>query len=396
MPLFLRIADELYLKRLIVGGFDGVYEIAKDFRNEGLSRFHNPEFTMLELYVAYKDYGWMMNLVETLFEHVATALHGTPDVRVGEHTISFAKGWRRIPMFEAIQEHTGHDLYQKDRDEVAAAARSLGIEVDDTMGTGKLIDEIFGAHVEPKLIQPTFITDYPVELSPLAKRHRDKPGLVERFEGIVNGKEICNAFSELNDPLDQRARFEEQARLADAGDDEATRAVDEDYLRALEYGMPPTAGLGVGIDRLAMLMTNQDSIRDVILFPLLAEERFYDVVYRHLTEAFGICRRGVRQDLPSGINVGFSFEVYLGEQRVLIEYVDTSRPNWSAVTSVAKTRLTMDRLVEDAHFAIVMSENAPAATRATIENEGIAVFTVGSTSKETKQNLETALGRVRE
>ncbi len=272
MPLFLRIADELYLKRLIVGGFDGVYEIAKDFRNEGLSRFHNPEFTMLELYVAYKDYGWMMDLVEEMIAGVATALHGKPEVQAGETTISFARPFKRIPLFEAIAERTGHDLYQKDRDEVAAAAKSLGIEVDDSMGTGKLIDEIFGEHVEPHLIQPTFITDYPVELSPLAKRHRDKPGLTERFELICNGKELCNAFSEFNDPLDQRARFEEQARLAQAGDDEAVRQIDEDYLRALEYGMPPTAGLGVGIDRLAMLMTGQDSIRDVILFPLMRPE----------------------------------------------------------------------------------------------------------------------------
>ena len=272
MPLFLRIADELYLKRLIVGGFDGVYEIAKDFRNEGLSRFHNPEFTMLELYVAYKDYAWMMDLVEEMIEHAATALHGSPEVEVGDHTISFAGPWKRIPLFEAIEEKTGHDLYQKDRDEVAAVAEELGLEIDDSMGTGKLIDEIFGEFVEPHLIQPTFITDYPVELSPLAKRHREKDGLVERFEVICNGKEICNAFSELNDPLDQRARFEEQVRLASAGDEEATRAIDEDYLRALEYGMPPTAGLGVGIDRLAMILTNQDSIRDVILFPLLRPE----------------------------------------------------------------------------------------------------------------------------
>ena len=276
MPLFLRIADELYLKRLIVGGFEGVYEIAKDFRNEGLSRFHNPEFTMLELYVAYKDYRWMMDLVEELFGHVATALHGAPEIEVGgpegPRTISFAKGWRRVPLLDAIEEKTGYDLYRKDRAEVAAAAEALGLDIDDAMGTGKLIDEIFGAFVEPDLIQPTFVTDYPVELSPLAKRHREKPGLTERFEVIVGGKEICNAFSELNDPLDQRARFEEQARLASAGDDEATRQIDEDYLRALEYGMPPTAGLGVGIDRLAMLMTGQDSIRDVILFPLMRPE----------------------------------------------------------------------------------------------------------------------------
>lgn len=271
MQLFLRIADELYLKRLIVGGFDGVYEIAKDFRNEGLSRFHNPEFTMLELYVAYKDYQWMMDLVEEMIEHVATTLHGTPEVQVGAHTISFRRPWKRIPLLEAVKERTGHDLYGKSRDELADAARALGLTVDDSMGSGKIIDEIFGEFVEPHLIQPTFITDYPVELSPLAKRHRDKPGLVERFEAICNGKEICNAFSELNDPEDQRARFEEQARLRAAGDDEAMQ-LDEDFLRALEYGMPPTAGVGIGIDRLAMIMTNQESIRDVILFPLLRPE----------------------------------------------------------------------------------------------------------------------------
>lgn len=277
MPLFLRIADELYLKRLIVGGFDGVYEIAKDFRNEGLSRFHNPEFTMLELYVAYKDYAWMMELVEEMVERACMALHGTTDISITapdgtEHTVSFARPWPRLPIFEAIHERTGHDLYRKSREEVAEAARALGIEVDVSMGTGKLIDEIFGEHVEPHLIQPTFITDYPVELSPLAKRHREKEGLVERFEVIAGGKEICNAFSELNDPLDQRARFEDQQRLAKAGDEEAVNQIDEDYLRALEYGMPPTAGLGVGIDRLTMLLTGQTSIRDVIAFPLMRPE----------------------------------------------------------------------------------------------------------------------------
>lgn len=273
MRLYLRIADELYLKRLIVGGFDGVYEISKDFRNEGLSRFHNPEFTMLELYVAYKDYVWMMDLVEEMIEHVAVTLHGTPEVKVGGRAISFARPWKRLPLFEAIREQTGHDLRGRPREELAAAARALGLEVEPAMGAGKLIDEIFGAFVEPHLIAPTFITDYPVELSPLAKRHRAEAGLVERFEVICNGKEICNAFSELNDPIDQRARFEEQVRLARAGDEEAVNTVDEDYLRALEYGMPPTAGLGVGIDRLAMIMTDQESIRDVILFPLLRPEQ---------------------------------------------------------------------------------------------------------------------------
>ena len=221
MELYLRIADELYLKRLIVGGFEGVYEISKDFRNEGLSRFHNPEFTMMELYVAYKDYRWMMELVEEMVETVALALHGTTEVQVGEHTISFKRPWKRLPLLDAVKERTGHDLYGKTRDELAAAAKALDVDVDDTMGSGKIIDEIFGTFVEPHLIQPTFIVDYPVELSPLAKRHREKAGLVERFEAICNGKEICNAFTELNDPLDQRERFLEQARLRAQGDEEA-------------------------------------------------------------------------------------------------------------------------------------------------------------------------------
>ena len=272
MELFLRIADELYLKRLLVGGYDGVYEIGKDFRNEGLSRFHNPEFTMMELYVAYRDYAWMMDLVETMFEYLTEALHGTTTVTWGEHEISFEGPFERVPLFEIIEEKTGHDLYGKSRSELARIAEELDLEVEDSMGKGKLIDEIFSTYVEPELIQPTFVTDYPVELSPLAKRHREKEGLVERFELIVAGNELCNAFSELNDPDDQRARFEEQARLRAAGDEEAS-PIDEDYLRALEYGMPPAAGLGVGIDRLAMLMTNQESIRDVILFPLMRPER---------------------------------------------------------------------------------------------------------------------------
>ncbi len=271
LQLFLRIADELYLKRLIVGGFDGVYEIAKDFRNEGLSRFHNPEFTMLELYVAYKDYVWMMDLVEEMIEHVVVALHGTATIDVQGRDISFARPWPRKPMFEAIAERIGHDLYGAGRDTLADVATSLGLAVNASMGSGKIIDDIFGTFVEPYLIQPTFVTDYPVELSPLAKRHRRKPGLVERFEAICNGKELCNAFSELNDPEDQRRRFEDQVRLRAKGDLEAMQ-IDEDYLRALEYGMPPTAGLGVGVDRLAMLLTNQASIRDVILFPLLRPE----------------------------------------------------------------------------------------------------------------------------
>ena len=226
---------------------------------------------MLELYVAYKDYDWMMDLVEEMVEYVATAIHGKPEAQVGDNVISFKRPWKRIPMFEAIEEKTGHNLYKKTRDELADIAKSLNLEVDSSMGSGKIIDEIFGEFVEPTLIQPTFITDYPIELSPLAKKHRTKEGLVERFEAICNGKEICNAFSELNDPIDQRERFEAQGELRDKGDDEAM-TIDEDYLRSLEYGMPPTAGLGVGIDRLSMIMTGQESIRDVILFPLLRPE----------------------------------------------------------------------------------------------------------------------------
>ncbi|MBT8400818.1 MAG: lysine--tRNA ligase [Rhodothermia bacterium] len=271
MKLFLRIADELYLKRLLVGGYSGVYEISKDFRNEGLSRFHNPEFTMMELYVAYRDYRWMMDLVEEMIEYIAIELHGEPEVNVGDHTISFARPWKRIALFDAIEEKTGRNLRGLSRSELASAATDLGIDVVNEMGAGKIIDEVFGEFVEPGIIQPTFITDYPVELSPLAKRHRSEEGLVERFEAICNGKEICNAFSELNDPVDQRRRFEEQVSLRDAGDEEAMQ-IDEDYLRAMEYGMPPAAGLGVGVDRLAMIMTGQDSIRDVILFPLLRPE----------------------------------------------------------------------------------------------------------------------------
>lgn len=266
MDLYLRIANELYLKRLIVGGYDGVYEFSKDFRNEGLSRFHNPEFTQVELYVAYKDYNWMMDFVEALVEHVAKELHGSTKVNVGDHEIDFKRPWPRIPMFEAIEKETGKDLYGKELSELKAIAKELHVDLEDGAGKGKIIDEIFGEFVEPKLIQPTFITDYPIEMSPLAKKHREKEGLVERFECICNGKEIANAFSELNDPVDQRERFEEQAKLRSEGDEEAM-TIDEDFVRALEYGMPPTAGLGIGIDRLAMIMTDSDSIRDVLFFP---------------------------------------------------------------------------------------------------------------------------------
>ena len=271
MTLYLRIANELYLKRLIVGGFDGVFEFSKDFRNEGMSRFHNPEFTQVELYVAYKDYNWMMNLVEAMVEKVAMDLHGTTKVQVGEHEINFQRPWKRFTMFEAIDHFTGVDISEMDEAQLRSTAKELKVNIDETMGKGKLIDEIFGEHCEAKLIQPTFITDYPVEMSPLAKKHRTKEGLVERFEAVCNGKEICNAFSELNDPIDQRQRFEEQLDLGKRGDDEAM-VLDEDFLRALEYGMPPTAGLGVGIDRLSMIMTNSNSIQDVLFFPQMKPE----------------------------------------------------------------------------------------------------------------------------
>ena len=271
MPLYLRIANELYLKRLIVGGFDGVYEFSKDFRNEGMSRFHNPEFTQVELYVAYKDYNWMMDLVEEMVEKIALDLHGTTEVEVGDNTINFQRPWKRYTMYEAIEHFTGIDISEMDEETMAMTAKKLGVSVDASMARGKLIDEIFGEKCEGQLIQPTFITDYPVEMSPLAKKHRDKAGLVERFEAICNGKEICNAFSELNDPIDQRERFEEQLKLAKRGDEEAM-VLDEDFLRSIEYGMPPTAGLGIGIDRLSMIMTNSNSIQDVLFFPQMKAE----------------------------------------------------------------------------------------------------------------------------
>ena len=272
MDLYLRIANELYLKRLVVGGFDGVYEFSKDFRNEGMSRFHNPEFTQMELYVAYKDYNWMMCLVEEMVEKIAVDLHEKTDLKVGEHTISFKKPWKRLTMYEAIEEHTGIDISQMNESELKETAKKLGITIDKSMGRGKLIDEIFGEKCEKNIIQPTFITDYPVEMSPLAKKHRTTEGLVERFEAICNGKELCNAFSELNDPIDQRERFKEQLELAKKGDEEAM-VLDEDFLRAIEYGMPPTAGLGIGIDRLAMIMTNSASIQDVLFFPQMKQEK---------------------------------------------------------------------------------------------------------------------------
>lgn len=272
IPLYLRIANELYLKRLIVGGFEGVYEFAKDFRNEGMDRTHNPEFTVMEIYVAYKDYFWMMDFTEKMLERVALALHGTTRVKVGEHVIDFKPPFPRITMYDIIKQYTGLDIAGKSEDEIRAACQQMGIPVDATMGKGKLIDAIFGEKCEPHLIQPTFIIDYPVEMSPLCKKHRKNPELTERFELIVNGKELCNAYSELNDPIDQLERFQEQLALLQKGDDEAM-FIDYDFVRALEYGMPPTSGMGIGIDRLTMIMTNQPSIQDVLFFPQMKPEK---------------------------------------------------------------------------------------------------------------------------
>ena len=272
IPLYLRIANELYLKRLIVGGFEGVYEFAKDFRNEGMDRTHNPEFTVMEIYVAYKDYKWMMEFTEEMVERVALALHGTTQVQLGEQMIDYKRPYPRVTMCEAIKTHTGYDITGKTEEELRNICDKLGIETDPSMGKGKLIDEIFGEKCEHHYIQPTFIIDYPVEMSPLTKKHRSEPGLTERFELMVNGKELANAYSELNDPIDQRERFEDQLRLSEKGDDEAM-FIDQDFLRALEFGMPPTSGMGIGIDRLTMFMTNNLSIQDVLFFPQMKPEK---------------------------------------------------------------------------------------------------------------------------
>lgn len=273
IPLYMRIANELYLKRLIVGGFDGVYEFSKNFRNEGMDRTHNPEFTAMEIYVAYKDYNWMMNFTENLLEHCAIAVNGTSEVTFGEHKINFKAPYARVTMADSIKHFTGFDITGKTEAELFEACKGMGIEVDSTMGKGKLIDEIFGAKCEGNYIQPTFITDYPKEMSPLCKEHRDNPELTERFELMVCGKEVANAYSELNDPIDQRERFEDQIRLSEKGDDEATGLIDEDFLRALEFGMPPTSGLGIGMDRLMMFLTNNSSIQEVLLFPQMRPEK---------------------------------------------------------------------------------------------------------------------------
>ncbi len=272
IPLYLRIANELYLKRLIVGGFEGVYEFSKNFRNEGMDRTHNPEFTCMEIYVSYKDYNWMMCFTEQMLEKIALDVNGTTEVQVGEHTISFKAPFRRVTMLDSIKEFTGYDLNGKSEEEIFAICKELKMEVDETMGKGKPIDEIFGEFCEGNYIQPTFITDYPIEMSPLCKRHRNNPDLTERFELMVNGKELCNAYSELNDPIDQAERFQEQLRLSEKGDDEAM-FIDKDFVRALEYGMPPTSGMGIGMDRLAMLMTGQTTIQEVLFFPQMRPEK---------------------------------------------------------------------------------------------------------------------------
>jgi lysyl-tRNA synthetase class 2 len=270
--MYMRIATELYLKRLIVGGFEGVYEIGKNFRNEGMDRTHNPEFTCMELYVQYKDYNWMMSFTEKLLETICMEVNGSTETVIDGKTISFKAPFRRLPILDAIKEKTGYDLNGMNEDEIREVCKKLNMEIDDTMGKGKLIDEIFGEFCEGDFIQPTFITDYPVEMSPLTKMHRSKPGLTERFELMVNGKELANAYSELNDPLDQEERFKEQMRLADKGDDEAM-IIDQDFLRALQYGMPPTSGIGIGIDRLVMLMTGQTTIQEVLFFPQMKPEK---------------------------------------------------------------------------------------------------------------------------
>ena len=301
IPLYLRIADELYLKRLIVGGFEGVYEFSKNFRNEGMDRTHNPEFTCMEIYVSYKDYNWMMDFTERMLEKICLDVNGTTEVKVGDNIISFKAPFPRVTMAQAIKEHTGVDITGMSEDELRAAAKKLGVEVDETMGKGKLIDEIFGETCEGTYIQPTFIIDYPIEMSPLTKRHRDNPELTERFELMVNGKELANAYSELNDPIDQYERFVEQMRLSEKGDDEAM-IIDADFIRALEYGMPPTSGMGIGMDRLVMLMTGQSAIQEVLLFPQMRPEK---VEKRDSDEAFtalGVPAEWVGPLRKTGIN----------------------------------------------------------------------------------------------
>jgi lysyl-tRNA synthetase class 2 len=297
MPLYMRIANELYLKRLIVGGFEGVYEFSKNFRNEGMDRTHNPEFTAMEIYVAYKDYNWMMDFCERLLEYCALAVNGTTKATFGEHKIDFKAPYKRITMRDSILEFTGFDIYGKSEDDIRTAAKEMDVDVDDTMGKGKLIDEIFGEKCEGHYIQPTFITDYPKEMSPLCKEHRENPELTERFELMVCGKEIANAYSELNDPIDQRERFEHQLKLAQKGDDEATEFIDFDFLRALEYGMPPTSGMGIGMDRLVMFLTNNQSIQEVLFFPQMKPEKKMPAMTEEEKAVFNILKSGSPIDL---------------------------------------------------------------------------------------------------
>ena len=299
IPMYMRIACELYLKKLIVGGFDGVYEFAKTFRNEGMDRTHNPEFTMMEIYVAYKDYNWMMDFTEKLLEFCAREVNGSSKTTFGEHEIDFKAPYARVTMTESIQQFTGFDINGKSENEIRIAAQGMGIEVDETMGKGKLIDEIFGEKCEANYIQPTFITDYPKEMSPLTKEHRSNPELTERFELIICGKELANAYSELNDPIDQRERFEDQVKLAGRGDDEATEFIDQDFLRALEYGMPPTAGMGIGMDRLIMFLTNNSSIQEVLFFPQMKPEVKQIVMTDDEKNIFGILKNSTPTDLIS-------------------------------------------------------------------------------------------------
>ncbi len=300
IPLYLRIADELYLKRLIVGGFEGVYEFSRNFRNEGMDRTHNPEFTVMELYVSYKDYNWMMDFTERMLEKICLDVNGTTEVPMGDKIISFKAPYKRISMIDSIKEHTGVDITGKDENELREICQQIGIQIDETMGKGKLIDEIFGEKCEGNYVQPTFITDYPVEMSPLTKKHRSKKGLTERFELMVNGKELANAYSELNDPIDQRERFEEQLRLSEKGDDEAM-FIDQDFLRAMEYGMPPMSGIGIGMDRLVMTMTNQNTIQEVLLFPQMRPEKIQKKDSPEKFIELGISEEWVNVIFKSGI-----------------------------------------------------------------------------------------------
>ena len=335
IPLYMRIANELYLKRLICGGFDGVYEFSKNFRNEGMDRTHNPEFTAMEIYVSYKDYNWMMDFTERLLEHCAMAVNGTTETTFGEHKIDFKAPYKRVTMRQSIIDFTGFDIKDKTEDELREACISMGIAVDDTMGVGKLIDEIFGEKCEGNYIQPTFITDYPKEMSPLCKEHREDPSLTERFELMICGKEIANAYSELNDPIDQRERFEEQVKLAQKGDDEATELIDQDFLRALEYGMPPTSGLGIGMDRLIMFLTNNPAIQEVLFFPQMRPEVF-----------------GAKKGPELNENEKLIFDLLSKEQKmdlnVLKEQAGLSNKQWDkGVKGLAKHGLTKVTKVED-------------------------------------------------